>query len=134
MTPQVPLVAYVDPSALMPAILGEELFHSSTRRRLDAFPHLMSSNFLEAELRVAFKREREDFDTSSVSSIAWIYPNRKMDVEMARVLDISELSPARVWHLATALFFSDVLQREMAFITLDEQQETVARELGFQIP
>ena len=134
MTPQMPLVAYVDPSALIPEVLGEELFQSSTRRRLDGFPHLMSSDFLEAELRVAFKREQEDFDTSSVSSIAWIFPNRRMDPEMARVLEISELSPARVWHLATALFFSEVLQSEMAFITLDEQQETVARELGFPIP
>ena len=94
----------------------------------------MSSDFLETELRVAFMREQEDFDTSSVSSIAWIFPNRKMNAEMERVLEISELSPARVWHLATALFFAEVLQSEMAFITLDEQQETVARELGFPIP
>ena len=57
MTPQMPLAAYVDPSALIPEVLGEELFQSSTRWRLDAFPHLMSSDFLEAELRVAFKRE-----------------------------------------------------------------------------
>ena len=134
MTPQMPLVAYVDPSALIPEVLGEELFQSSTSRRLDTFPHLMSSDFLEAELRVAFKREQEDFDTSSVSSIAWIFPNRRMDAEMARVLEIAELSPGRVWHLATALFFSEILQSEMAFITLDEQQETVARELGFPIP
>ena len=134
MTPQMPLVAYVDPSALIPEVLGEELFRSSTRPRLEAFPRLMSSNLLEAELRVAFKREQEDFDTSSISSIAWIFPNRRMDVEMARVLEISELSPGRVWHLATALFFAGVLQSEIAFITLDEQQETVARELGFPIP
>ena len=129
-----PLVAYVDPSALIPEVLGEELFQRSTRPRLDAFPHLMSSNYLEAELRVAFRREREDFDTSSISSIAWIFLNRRMDAEMARVLEISELSPDRVWHLATALFFAQVLRSEMAFITLDEQQETVARELGFPIP
>ena len=53
---------------------------------------------------------------------------------MTAVLEISELSPARVWHLATALFFAKVLQSDIAFITLDEQQETVARELGFLIP
>ena len=134
MTQRMPLVAYVDPSALITQVLGEELFHSSTRPRLDAFPHLMSSNFLEAELRVAFKREQEDFDTSSTSSIAWIFPNRRLDVEMARVLEVSELSPARVWHLATALYFAEVLRSYVAFITLDEQQETVARELGFPIP
>ncbi len=134
MTLRMPLVAYVDPSALIAEVLGEELFQSSTRLRLEAFPHLMSSNFLEAELRVAFRREQEDFDTSSISSIAWIFPNRRMEDEMARVLEISELSPARVWHLATALFFAKVLQSQIAFITLDEQQETVARELGFPIP
>ena len=134
MTPRMPLVAYVDPSALIPEVLGEELFQRSTRLRLDSFPYLMSSNFLEAELRVTFRREQEEFDTSSTSSIEWIFPNRRLDVEMTAVLEISELSPARVWHLATALFFVKILQSNIAFITLDEQQETVARELGFLIP
>ncbi len=39
-----------------------------------------------------------------------------------------------MWHLATATFFRNVLQSELAFVTLDEQQETAARELGFFIP
>ena len=64
MTPRMPLVAYVDTSALIPEVLGEELFQRSTRLRLDFFPYLMSSNFLEAELRVTFRREQEEFDTS----------------------------------------------------------------------
>jgi hypothetical protein len=53
---------------------------------------------------------------------------------MTIVLEFAHLSPTRVWHLATAMLFRAALQSDLAFITLDEQQETVARELGFWIP
>lgn len=53
---------------------------------------------------------------------------------MTAVLEFAQLSHTRVWHLATALFFRDVLQSDLAFITLEEEQETGARESGFWIP
>ena len=135
MTPQQPPVAaYVDTTAVSPITLGEEPVGTAVRRRLDAFSYMLSSNLLEAELRAIFKREGEDFDASSISTINWIFPNRRLDVEMAAVLEYAYLSPARVWHLATAIFFRETLQSELAFITLDEEQETVARELGLWIP
>jgi len=101
---------------------------------LDVFPHLLSANLLETELRASFKAEGARFDASTIAEINWIFPNRQLDAEMATVLEIAYLSPIRVWHLATALFFRDVPQSDLAFITLDEQQETVARDLDFRIP
>ena len=135
MTPQLlPLVAYVDATAVLPVALGEEPAGVAVRRRLDSFPYLLSANLLETELRAVFKAEGARFDGSAINEISWIFPNRQLDAEMTAVLKIAYLSPIRVWHLATALFFRDVLQSDLAFITLDEQQETVARDLDFQIP
>ena len=104
------------------------------QRRLNDFPYLLSSNLLEAELRVVFRREGTDFGINSIAGVNWVFPNRRLDVEMATVLEYAYLSPARVWHLATAIFFRATLQSDLAFITLEEEQETVARELGFWIP
>ena len=135
MTPlQLPMVAYVDTTAVLPIAFREEPAGTSVQRRLDSFPHLLSANLLETELRTAFKYEGQDFDNASISNINWILPNRRMDAEMTAVLEIAYLSPIRVWHLTTAMFFRDVLQSDLAFITLEEEQETVARELGFWIP
>ena len=135
MTPQLlPVVAYVDTTAVLPVALGEEPVGASVQRRLDSFPHLLSANLLETELRAVFKAEGARFDDSAITEISWIFPNRQLDAEMAAILEIAYLSPIRVWHLATALFFRDVLQSDLAFITLEEEQETVARELGFWIP
>ena len=135
MTPQLlPAVAYVDTTAILPVALGEESVGASVQRRLDSYPHLLSANLLETELRAVFKAERARFDGSAITEISWIFPNRQLDAEMAAILEISYLAPIRVWHLATALFFRDVLQSDLAFITLEEEQETVARELDFWIP
>ena len=135
MTPQpLPLVAYVDTTAVSPVAFREEPAGTAVRRRLDRFPYLLSANLLETELRAAFKAEGARFDVSTIAEINWVFPNRQLDAEMAAILEIAYLSPIRVWHLATALFFRDVLQGDLAFITLDEQQETVARDLDFRIP
>ena len=135
MTPlQRPPAAYVDSTAAVAIAIGEEPAGSAVRRRLNDFPYLLSSNLLEAELRVVFRREGTDFDINSIAGVNWVFPNRRLDVEMATVLEYAYLSPARVWHLAAAMFFRGVLEGELAFITLEEEQETVARELGFFIP
>ena len=70
----------------------------------------------------------------SLSGVNWVFPNRRLDAEMSAALAFANLSPVRVWHLATAIFFRETLQSDLAFITLDEEQETVARDLGFWIP
>ena len=135
MTPHArPLAAYVDTTAVIAIVFGVEPSGPTVQRRLESFPIRLSSNLLEAELRSAFRAEGEDFDLSSISSLNWIFPNRRLDAELATCLAMANLSPNRVWHLATAMFIREVLQRDMAFISLEEQQERVARELGFWIP
>lgn len=131
---QRPVAAYLDPTAALAIAIGEEPAGTAVQRRLGSFEYLLSSNLLEAELRATLKREGIDFDISSLSGINWVFPNRQLDAEMTAALEIAYLSPIRVWHLVTALFFRDVLQSDLAFITLEEEQETVARELGFWIP
>ena len=137
--PQLQFVAYLDPTALIPIIFGEEPVGSVTQERLDNFPILMSSNFLETELRVAFERAGVIFDPDWLSGIEWVLPNRDLGAEMARLQDFASLSPARMWHLANAMYLAGRLsltsrRTGLAFITLDEQQETAANELGFFIP
>ena len=128
-----PLAAtYVDTTALLPIATGEEPVAESIRRKLEGFRYLLSANLLEAELRVIFSLEGREFDDDMLSSIRWIMPNRGLDAEMAAVLRIAQLQPSWLWHLATALFFAE-LAPGLAFVTLDEQQETAARDLGLAI-
>ncbi len=124
--------AYVDTTALLPVTYGEEPVANSIQRKLEGFRYLLSANLLEAELRVIFSLEGREFDDDMLSSIRWIMPNRRLDAEMAAVLRIAQLQPSRLWHLATALFFAELVPG-LAFVTLDEQQETAARDLGLAI-
>ena len=125
-------VAYVDATALAPISAGEEPVAESIRQKLESFRYLMSANLLEAEMRVAFAAEGREFDDDVLASIRWIMPNRRLDAEMAAVLRTAQLQPVRLWHLAVALFFNDLVPG-LVFVTLDEQQETAASELGLSI-
>ena len=83
-------------------------------------------------MRVVFAMEGREFDDDVLSSVRWIMPNRRLDPEMAAILGIAQLQSIRLWHLATSLFFAE-LAPGLAFVTLDEQQETAARDLGLAI-
>ncbi|MCY3691112.1 MAG: hypothetical protein OXI54_09335 [Chloroflexota bacterium] len=132
MTTPLLAAAYVDTTALTPLIAGEEPVTTSIRRKLESFRYLLSANLLEAEMRVVFALEGREFDDAVLSSIRWIMPNRRLDAEMATVLRVAQLEPIRLWHLATALFFAELVP-DLVFVTLDEQQETAARDLGLAL-
>ena len=125
--------AYVDGTALFPIDAGEQPVADAMRRRLDNFDFLLSANLLEAEVREAMTRRGRDFDRNVLTEVRWIMPNRPLDAEMTAIAEIVHLPAARLWHLAVALFF-DGLVPGLVFVTLDEQQETAARELGLAIP
>lgn len=133
-----PLMAYVDPSALTPLIFGE--LPEETRIRLERFPILASSTLLDAELRATFRHWPQSFSPSPASVIdRWVLPNRRQDEELATVSEIVSLPALPSWHLASAMHLQQRQsltgrQYQLAFITLDEQQETAVRELGFFIP
>ena len=125
-------VAYLDTTALLPVTYGEEPVAESMRQKLEGFRVLMSANLLEAEMRVAFAAEGREFDDDVLASIRWIMPNRRLYAEMAAVLRTAQLQPVRLWHLAVALFFNELVPG-LVFVTLDEQQETAASDLGLAI-
>lgn len=138
-TPSSLAIAYLDPTALIPIVFGEEPVGAVTQERIDRFPILMSSNLIEAELRVELEIEGQIFDPGWLSGIEWVQPRGSLGSEMDRIQAFASLSPIRMWHLANAVYFADRLSltnrsADLAFITLNEQQETVARELGLWIP
>ena len=124
-------VAYVDTSALV-AIAFKERGGAAAARRLDGFTRLLSSNLLEAELRVAFAREGFEFETELVSGIEWVLPDRTLAPEFAKALQAGYLRGADLWHVAVALYVTEA-RIELSFITLDRRQRSVAAALGFQV-
>ena len=77
MTPSSLAIAYLDPTALIPIVFGEEPVGAVTQERINRFPILMSSNLIEAELRVEFEIEGQSFDLDWLSGIEWVQPTIK---------------------------------------------------------
>ena len=124
-------VAYVDTSCLVAIAFGER-GALATERRMEEFDELVASNFLEAELRSAFKTENVEFEASTLSKISWLIPDRPLTDEIARVLAGGYLRGADCWHLAAALYLSTD-PSALTFLTLDEAQRKVANALGFPV-
>jgi len=122
--------AYVDSSCLV-AIAFDEAGAGRLAARLRRFDRLFSSNLLEAELRSALVREGVDDQADGLLSwITWVYPNRPLTAEFARITAAGYLKGADLWHLANALFLAPD-RKELTFLTLDRRQKEVARNLGF---
>ena len=131
-TPELPLMAYVDTSAILAIAFGEPDWEL-TARKLAGFPVLLSSNLLEAEMRSAFEREGLAFDPSAIPAIGWVNPTRPLGPEMAKAIaNGGYLKGADLWHIAAALYIDDTITGKTAFITLDSKQKTVAANLGFE--
>jgi PIN domain-containing protein len=124
-------VAYVDTSCLVAIAFGER-GATAIQRRMREFDELVASNFLEAELRSAFKRERVEFAPSATGGLSWLVPDRPLSDEIERVLKAGYLRGGDGWHLAAALFLAPK-PAMLTFLTLDEAQRKVAVELGFAI-
>jgi predicted nucleic acid-binding protein len=124
-------IAYVDTSCLVAIAFGEK-GATATERRIAEFDEIVASNFLEAELRSAFARERAEFAVSAVSQLSWLIPDRPLTDEIARVLEGGYVRGADCWHLATALYLSPD-PSSLTFLTLDEAQRKVAKALGFPV-
>ena len=81
------------------------------------FRAVLASNLLEAELRAAFARERQEFDAEVLSRIEWILPDRPLGAELGRAPQADCLRGADLWHIATALYVAPRAE-EMGFVTL----------------
>ncbi|MEE8117321.1 MAG: PIN domain-containing protein [Gemmatimonadales bacterium] len=122
-------VAYVDTSCLVAIAFGEK-GAVALGRRLERFERLVSSNLLEAELRASLVREGVPADVEFLSWITWLLPDRPLSREITAILSVGYLRGADLWHLACALYLVDS-PRDMSFITLDDRQGAVAKQLGF---
>ena len=123
-------LAYVDTSCLVAIAFGEPGYERVVDR-LNRCERLFSSNLLEAEFRAALAREGvADKEGDLLSGFTWILPNRPLTAEYERILTAGTLKGADLWHVACALFLSPD-PKELAFLTLDGPQGTVARALGF---
>jgi hypothetical protein len=98
--------------------------------QLESLDQLYSSNLLEAELRAAFQREGVAVDGALLARLSWVLPDRALSVEIGTVLAAGYLRGADLWHVACALFLSPD-PRELAFLTVDQQQAAVATTIGF---
>ena len=123
-------VAYVDTSCLVAVAFGER-GASALVRRLERADELLSSNLLEAELRAAFVRESVDGGDDLLTWLSWVLPNRTLSDEITTILSCGYLRGADLWHVATALYVAED-PAEIAFITRDERQGSVAKALGFR--
>lgn len=123
--------AYVDTSCLVAIAFGESEA-AEVASRLREHDVLLSSNLLEAELRATLVREAAEVDEALFSWIKWVLPDRRLSVEIIRVLRAGYLCGADLWHLATAMYVTPE-PRDLTFLTLDRRQEEVAEELGFKV-
>lgn len=121
--------AYVDTSCLVAIAFGEPEGEVLARRLVE-MDRLFASNLLEAEIRATFMRESIPADHPLPGNLTWVLPDRSLGPELGIVLNAGYLRGADLWHLACALYLAGN-PRDLPFVTLDEQQEVVARKLGF---
>lgn len=131
MTNRPPFAAYIDTSVPM-AIHYNERAGVEIARRLNNVQIMMSSPILEAELLRATGNDRVPDILRRITRFLWVMPNAIPSAEMSRVHRVANLEPLRLWHLTIALQAKQHLP-SLAFMTLDEQQQSAARDLGFDL-
>jgi predicted nucleic acid-binding protein len=125
-------VAYIDSSCLL-AVLFDEPVSRETLALMQGHEDLVSSNLLEAEVRSALARENVTADPAFLRDIDWVLPARPLTDEMRRTLSVGYLRGSDLWHIATALYLTEV-PSDLPFLTLDRRQRDVASALGFPTP
>lgn len=125
-------LAFVDTSAIA-AMLFREPGAEDLGARLQGF-HLLASNLLAAELHAAVAREQLPAAVLGpfLAILQWVHPNRSLEPEFATVLAKGRLRGADLWHVACALYASELLL-PVKFVTRDQRQREVASALGLDV-
>lgn len=123
-------VAVVDTSCVIAIALTQDSGGAIAKRML-TFDHLLASPVLEAESRSVMVRERLPASAVYLGDLQWILPASSLSSEIARVLGAGYMRGADCWHLACALHVTSN-PSEITFLTLDTQQRTIAKALGFK--
>jgi predicted nucleic acid-binding protein len=125
-------VGYLDTSVLV-AIAFDEPRAARLTKQVRSFDKLLSSSLLESEFLAVAEREGvRDRASNLLEPISWVFPDRRLAQEIHRILDIGYIRGADLYHLATALLLFPAPRGEF-FLTLDQRQGAIARELGFAV-
>jgi predicted nucleic acid-binding protein len=124
--------AYLDTSFFVAIVLGEP-GAARLRRVLAAHDRVLTSDLLVAETLCAARREGIDIDLlrPAMSALTLVLPARSLEQEMREALEVGRLRGADLWHVACALFVAGTARSELAFLSRDAAQRTVAKRLGF---
>lgn len=121
----------MDTSCLVAIALAED--HGPHVRQVIEQYDLWSSNLLEAELSSAVHRYGQTVSAATLDIIAWVLPLRRLTPEIQTVLAAGYVRGADLMHIATALYLAGET-RTLSFLTLDQQQASVAKAIGFDVP
>jgi hypothetical protein len=124
--------AYIDTSLLIG--IWFQKFASVKARAIRQY-ELFSSELLIAEVLAFGNREsiEQNLLWEAFKGLSWVIPEGSISDECMRVIQSGYVRGADLWHLACACYLSPN-PKELAFLTLDEQQGEVAARLGFRTP
>jgi hypothetical protein len=124
--------AYIDASLFI--ALRFQKSAAATIRTVRQY-EFFSSELLIAEVLAFGKREaiEQDLLWKSFHGLSWVIPEGSISEECRRVIQCGYSRGADLWHLACACYLSPET-RKLAFLTLDEQQYSLAARLGFYTP
>ena len=127
------IAVYVDTSVIVGLLFKQGSFKKQ-KAVLDSAHEVLSANLLESELLAVCKRENISFDRSDpyLDRISLILPERSLRPEYTKTLSSGYCRGADLYHLACALYL-DPGAKELIFLTADEKQRVLAKELGFQV-
>jgi uncharacterized protein with PIN domain len=127
--------AYVDTSFLLAILFGESQA-LALQRRLRRFEHRLAGDLLRAEALAAAHRETLSVDAlqPALAAISLVLPERSLEPEMREVLRLGYVRGADLWHLGCALYVARDARADLAFLSRDRAQRTIARRLGFPTP
>lgn len=127
--------AYLDTSFFIAIVFGEP-GTGRLQRILAAHERVLTSDLLLAESLAAAVREGIELELlrPALRTLTLVLPSRSLEDEMRQALELGRLRGADLWHVACALFVAGPARRDLAFLTRDAVQRTVARRLGFPTP
>jgi uncharacterized protein with PIN domain len=127
--------AYLDTSLFVAIVLGEP-DAGRLRRLLATFDQVLTSDLLVAEALCAARREKVDVDLlhPALTACTLVLPQRSLEQEMREALEFGRLRGADLWHVACAMFVAGSARGDLAFLSRDAAQRTVAKRLGFPTP
>lgn len=124
--------AYIDTSLII--ALKFERLDSALVRAVGNYD-LFASELLIAEVMAFGKRESipEHLLWEAVKGLSWVIPEETIAGQLAQVIRCGYARGADLWHLACACYLSPSPE-DLAFLTLDARQRTLASRLGFSAP